>query len=716
MSRLTELLRRVEQQNPALGKELASEIKALTARRAFGLNFERHVPETFDLPGRKIRRGDKVRFRAPRGAAASDADDRIWLVAEIAGSGAERTAYLVEHQVSENPRVAERLVDDLVAVAEFRDPIHPGLKSTGKMERGGDKPFHTVINGENYHALEALLFAYEGKIDCIYIDPPYNTRDKDWKYNNDYVDSDDAYKHSKWLAMMERRLTLAKRLLNPASAVLILTIDEKEVHRLGLLLEQEFPSYRAQMVSIVINPLGQERSQELSRVEEYAFFIFIGSAAPCALGVDFLADRRDTKESNRSNKVRWERLIRGGADAARHKRPDLYYPIFIDPLTRSVASVGEPLLLDQDRRTTTEPEGTVAVWPLRTSGQEGRWRCSPAYFRKLLKMGYAKVGDYDRARGQWSLLYLGRAQIERIEKGEIEVRGRALDGSVILGPAPEQIGLVSPKSVWNTGSHRAGEYGTTLLRSLIPGRSFPYPKSLYAVEDALRIAVAGNPDALVLDFFAGSGTTAHAVFRLNRQDGGRRRSIMVTNNEVSEDEAKALRRSGHRPGDHEWEQFGIAEYITKPRITAAVTGRTPDGEPIKGDYKFSDEFPMAEGFAENVEFFDLTYEDAERIRYGLSFSAIAPLLWMRAGSEGRRIDAPTETFDVTDNYAVLFNLDAAAGFVEAVTNSDGLRVAYIVTDDESQYQMIAAELPGKVQTVRLYESYLRAFHVSSGED
>jgi adenine-specific DNA-methyltransferase len=251
---------------------------------------------------------------------------------------------------------------------------------------------------------------------------------------------------------------------------------------------------------------------------------------------------------------------------------------------------------------------------------------------------------------------------------------------------------------------------------LIPGRSFPYPKSLYAVEDALRIAVAGNPDALVLDFFAGSGTTAHAVFRLNRQDGGRRRSIMVTNNEVSEDEAKALRRSGHRPGDHEWEQFGIAEYITKPRITAAVTGRTPDGEPIKGDYKFSDEFPMAEGFAENVEFFDLTYEDAERIRYGLSFSAIAPLLWMRAGSEGRRIDAPTETFDVTDNYAVLFNLDAAAGFVEAVTNSDGLRVAYIVTDDESQYQMIAAELPGKVQTVRLYESYLRAFHVSSGED
>lgn len=91
--------------------------------------------------------------------------------------------------------------------------------------------------------------------------------------------------------------------------------------------------------------------------------------------------------------------------------------------------------------------------------------------------------------------------------------------------------------------------------------------------------------------------------RLNKQDGGRRRSIVVTNNEVSDNEARSLRALGHRPGDPEWEAFGIYEYITKPRVRAAITGQTPDGGPTKGDYKFNDEFPMAEGFEENAEFF-----------------------------------------------------------------------------------------------------------------
>jgi adenine-specific DNA-methyltransferase len=141
--------------------------------------------------------------------------------------------------------------------------------------------------------------------------------------------------------------------------------------------------------------------------------------------------------------------------------------------------------------------------------------------------------------------------------------------------------------------------------------------------------------------------------------------------------------------------MGIAEYITKPRIRVAITGETPEGEPINGNYTFTDEFPMAEGFEENVEFFDLTYEDSERVRHDLAFSAIAPLLWMRAGSVGRRIDTPNNTFDIASR--------------------DGLRIAYIVTDDEAQYQSIAAELPHRVEAVRLYESYLRTFEINTGE-
>jgi adenine-specific DNA-methyltransferase len=115
--------------------------------------------------------------------------------------------------------------DDLVVVAEFRDTIYPGLVSTGSVQLGGDKPFHTVINGENYHVLKALTYRHRGNVDAIYIDPPYNSGARDWKYNNDYVEGDDLYRHSKWLAMMERRLRLAQGSLNPADSVLIITID-----------------------------------------------------------------------------------------------------------------------------------------------------------------------------------------------------------------------------------------------------------------------------------------------------------------------------------------------------------------------------------------------------------------------------------------------------------------------------------------------------------
>ena len=251
---------------------------------------------------------------------------------------------------------------------------------------------------------------------------------------------------------------------------------------------------------------------------------------------------------------------------------------------------------------------------------------------------------------------------------------------------------------------------------MMPGRRFPYPKSLYAVEDALRTVIQEKKEANVLDFFSGSGTTAHAVMRLNKQDGGRRQCISVTNNEVSADEQKALREKGLRPGDPEWEALGICEYITKPRIEAAITGRTPEGEPIKGDYKFTDEFPMADGFEENVEFFDLTYEAARPIAHHRSFEAIAPLLWLRAGAQGRRIGKPAEGFDVADTYGVLFDLDASQDFVTAVTASENAATAFIITDDDRGFQAVCAELPAHVEAVRLYESYLSNFVINTGRE
>src|SRR6266436_4117092 len=252
MSRLNDLLRELRTREPALARDLEREVAALADRRAFGLNFERHVPEAVELPGRKVRKGDKVRILTPRGQMPKKSEEKLWRVV-----GVDRTARtanlepLGEPVLDSGAPVVEALeahhetrsaaLHDLVVVAEFRDPIYPGLVTTGKVERGGDKPFHTVINAENFHALQTLLFTHRDRVDCIYIDPPYNSGAKDWKYNNDYIENDDLYRHSKWLAFMERRLLIAKELLNAEDSVLIVAIDEKEYLRLGLLLEQLFP-------------------------------------------------------------------------------------------------------------------------------------------------------------------------------------------------------------------------------------------------------------------------------------------------------------------------------------------------------------------------------------------------------------------------------------------------------------------------------------------
>jgi adenine-specific DNA-methyltransferase len=250
----------------------------------------------------------------------------------------------------------------------------------------------------------------------------------------------------------------------------------------------------------------------------------------------------------------------------------------------------------------------------------------------------------------------------------------------------------------------------------MPDRRFPFPKSLYAVEDTLRVVVGNKPNAVILDFFAGSGSTAHAVMRLNHQDGGRRQAISVTNNEVSADEDNRLREQSLRPGDPRWEEFGICEHITKPRIKAAITGKTPDRKPVEGDYKFTDEFPISAGFEENVEFFKMTYQALRPVAHHRSFEAIAPLLWIKAGAEGRRIEQATNDFAFADTYGILFDLDQGHDFIEALGVHNGVRMAFVVTDDDRAYQSVCSELPAQVEPVRLYESYLTSFSINTGED
>lgn len=708
MSRLTDLIARAKAKDPALGEELDREFRALASRRAFGLNFERHRPESVELPGRPVRKGDKVRVLPARGTTAKG-DQRLWRVLRIAGSGAARSAQLALIDDAQ-PETAEAPVADLIVVAEFRDYIFPGLISTGKVERGADKPFHTVINGENFHVLEALTYTHRGKIDAIYIDPPYNSGAKDWKYNNDYVEGDDLYRHSKWLAFMERRLDVSAQLLNPENSVLIVTIDEKEYLRLGLLLEQNFPDARIQMVSSVINPKGAARSSAFGRTDEYIYFVMFGSASPVAT---VLGSEWKITEDRRAGSMRWAELLRSGSNTRRADRPNQFYPVYVKlgPDGPIFESVGDTYFGDT-WRDMQAPDGCVAIWPIRSDGSEGNWQISASILKALINKGYAKLGNWRESNT--SISYLKRGEQAKVENGIFPIAGRRQDNSIIVDDSAYQPAFI-PGTQWRISAHNAEQGGTNLQKFIIPTRRFPFPKSLYAVEDTLRFFVARNKSAIILDFFSGSGTTAHAVMRLNRQDGGRRQCISVTNNEVAADEQAALRRSGLRPGDPDWEKWGICDYITKPRIAAAITGKTPEGNEIEGEYKFTDEFPMAVGFEENAEFFTLTYETRIGVSHSLAFRRIAPLLWIRAGSKGRRIDKiPPSGWEVADTYGLLVDLDRAGEFCDAVEAESGIRIAYIVTDDDRRFQSVARRLPGVVEPVRLYESYLSNFRFSVG--
>lgn len=715
MSRLSDLIAQAKKENPRLGAALEQEFHART-NRTFGLVFERHLPEEVELPGRPVRRGDTVHVLPPRGSNDTP-DTRTWRVISTERTDTGRVAQLVEtHPAADQQPEMKEAVDvaDLVVTAQQDDVIYPGLRQTGEVIGSGDPnaPFHSVINAENYHALKMLTYTHYHSIDCIYIDPPYNTGAKDWKYNNDYVDGDDGYRHSKWLSFMERRLLVAKQLLNPDDSVLIVTIDEKEYLRLGMLLEQTFPEATIQMVTSVISAKGVFREGQFSRIQEYVYIVTLGKArlslwVSNMIGDDYSDDGviplPEVKE------IEWLGLRRREPSAVRGARPNQFFPIYVDRTTGFISGVGDAVPDDYDVSTHEVDSNTLVVWPTRGNGAFGLWGLTAPVARRNWERGLIRA-NYNKKRDKATVYYLPSGTIARIESGDIDVYGRADDGSVLGRTKPVQV-LVPPKQVWDAKSHNSETYGTKVVTSLLPGRRFPFPKSLYAVEDAVRFFVKEKPDATILDFFSGSGTTAHAVMRLNKQDGGRRRSISVTNNEVSAEEQVKLRKQGLRPGDPEWEQWGICDYVTKPRVEAAITGRTPAGEPIKGDYKFTDEFPMADGFDANARFFTLTYEPPTRVRHNRAFREIAPMLWLRAGQTGRIIDRiPDKGWDLTDAYGVIENVAASSEFVRAVTERGSVKVVYIVTNDDLVFESMARELADTdAELVRLYSTYLNNF-------
>jgi adenine-specific DNA-methyltransferase len=252
------------------------------------------------------------------------------------------------------------------------------------------------------------------------------------------------------------------------------------------------------------------------------------------------------------------------------------------------------------------------------------------------------------------------------------------------------------QSVFDRQRIHAGRH----LSSVLGDKRFPYPKDHEVLIRWIRLVTP--KDALILDFFGGSGTTTEAVMRLNAADGGSRRSILITNNELDEKQATELTKTGLRRGDPSWETRGVHEYVTRPRIVAVVTGERPDGS------TYDDTVPA------NIEFLTLTYEAPLRIASNREFGRIAPLLWLRAGSRGRRIDDISKGWDVADAYGVIADFDHSEEFVRALSDQPGAAHAFVVTDEDWLFESICRDLPERVEPVRLYEAYLRNFELESG--
>lgn len=694
MANINETISEVAKLNP----ELARQIQKYVKDHSYGLVFEHNLPEAVRLYKKQPAVGDTVNILAPRGQKETEENSVPWCVKYIDNG----VAYL-EH----DGEAKDVPLEDICVLVSYRDVIYPGLKEIDRVERGNpEDPYHMVINSENYHALEALTYAYVGKVDCIYIDPPYNNRNRSWKYNNDYVSDEDQYKHSKWLAFMERRLKLAKQLLNPNDSVLIVTIDEKEYARLGLLLEQTFPNASIQMISITINRKGAKREKMFARADEYIYIVLLGNAS-------VVLPKGDGSEQE----VRWFYLRRTDYASRRGTKKGgiaQFYPIYVDDNTKKIIRIGNPLEPDVDRNSVEKIDGATAVFPVRDDGVEMNWGVTGESLQNLLNEGLVRITD-GNAQQKYIFKYLSTTYRKKVEDGRWAIRGVRDDGSKIVVETSGKINRVT--TVWEDKTYDAGAYGTSLLKDTIGDERFSFPKSLYSVNDSLKYFVQEKKNALIVDFFAGSGTTLHAVNLLNAEDGGHRRCICVTNNEVSEAEEKKFVADGLRPSDPDWEKYGIANYVTWPRTVCSIEGHDVNGKPLEGDYgkpskdiDLGYSLPKADGFKANAVFCELTYESAWPIRLDNAFNAIAPILWMQAGCQGPIIRKIGKSYLTTDYYGVLFDYGQASKFCEKVKNTPTIKTVFVVTDDQRRYSNMCKRLPG-IEVHRLYETFLRTFEI-----
>ncbi len=374
---------------------------------------------------------------------------------------------------------------------------------------------------------------------------------------------------------------------------------------------------------------------------------------------------------------------RGSESSYRHQRPNQFYPIYIDEKRLKVVRAGPSIPIDA-KPDFSKVDGLRPIWPIDAEGRDRCWGFVTESMQKRIDAGDVVVGKYHKEQDTWTLNY----RVPRKDTRKL-------------------------KTVWWEKSNDAGTHGTELLRRLLgePGL-FPFPKSVYAVRDCLASVVGNRPNALVVDFFAGSGTTFHATCLLNAADGGARRTILVTNNEVSKEDADKLNKENKFVGDKEFEKHGIFWRVTRPRCEAVVTGKRPDGSPIPGNHidanGESKGRPFSTGFEENIEFFQLDYLESDEIELRRRFEDIMPSLWLAAGGVGER-ELPSSGADFLvpggSTYGVLFKESRFRRFKEALEKRPEVTHAWLVTDSDDAFAEMHSELPRNIQAFMLYRDY-----------
>jgi len=369
-----------------------------------------------------------------------------------------------------------------------------------------EKPNHILIEGDNYHALSVLNYTHKGKIDVIYIDPPYNTGARTWKYNNDYVDKEDQWRHSKWLSFMEKRLKLAKNLLSE-KGFLICAIDDNELFSIGLLLDEIFgEDNRVGLVTVLHNPKGRNFTKWFSANSEYMLVYAKNASVASFNEVTIDEEIRETFNlvDEKGRHYRLEPLMRSRTETLRENKPGFWYPIYVSK---------------DLKHTTLKPiQGYHKVFPIASNGKEATWINLPGTFEGKNKE---------------------RVIVAKMENGKVQIYRKFYEQQIF-------------KNVWTDKKYQSEFHGTNVLKELIGKNIFEYPKSVWLVTDILKITSKMN--SVVLDFFAGSGTTGHAILELNKEDKGNRKFILCTNNENN---------NGNGGG-------GIAEEVCYPRVKKVI--------------------------------------------------------------------------------------------------------------------------------------------------